>query len=141
LGALLLGYYTAEGKGSTNMRAFFMKAEGDYWSWDYDAAAHAWKLMLDSALEGMRVYGPAGTDNVERREAPGFASGLYVGDPDAGIAGWRYHRYATASPTSGTYRQGDIVWNSTATAGGDAGWICVVGGAPGTWKTFGTIAA
>jgi hypothetical protein len=97
--------------------------------------------MLDSGYEGMRVYGPAGRDNVERREAPGFTAGLYVGDPDVGIEGWRYQRYATASPTSGSYRQGDIVWNSTATAGGDAGWICVVGGAPGTWKTFGTIAA
>jgi len=37
--------------------------------------------------------------------------------------------------------QGDIVWNSGATAGGYAGYICVSSGTPGTWKTFGLISS
>lgn len=46
-----------------------------------------------------------------------------------------------AAPTTGTWSQGDIVWNVTATAGGFAGWICTTAGTPGTWKTFGVISA
>ena len=47
----------------------------------------------------------------------------------------------TAAPVSGTWVQGDIVYNSTPTAGGVIGWVCVTGGTPGTWKSFGAIAA
>jgi hypothetical protein len=46
-----------------------------------------------------------------------------------------------AVPTTGTWAQGDILWNVTASAGGFAGWICVTAGTPGTWKTFGAISA
>jgi hypothetical protein len=48
---------------------------------------------------------------------------------------------AGAAPTTGTWRQGDIVFNGAATAGGFAGFICVTAGTPGTWKTFGVISA
>jgi len=48
--------------------------------------------------------------------------------------------WGTAAPVSGTYTQGDIVWNTTPTASGNIGWVCVTGGTPGTWKTFGIIA-
>lgn len=47
-------------------------------------------------------------------------------------------KYGNA-PTTGTWRQGDIIWNALATSGGNAGWICVAAGTPGTWKTFATI--
>jgi hypothetical protein len=46
---------------------------------------------------------------------------------------------ASAPPSTGAHTQGEVTWNSAATAGGLAGWICVVSGTPGTWKTFGTI--
>lgn len=46
---------------------------------------------------------------------------------------------ATAAPTSGTWRQGDVVWNAAPVAGGFVGWVCVVSGSPGTWRTFGAI--
>ena len=44
-------------------------------------------------------------------------------------------------PTSGRYRVGDIVWNTSPTSGGSIGWVCTVAGSPGTWKTFGAITA
>ena len=44
-------------------------------------------------------------------------------------------------PTSGFYRQGSIIYNTSASSGGYAGWICVTSGSPGTWKTFGAITA
>lgn len=47
----------------------------------------------------------------------------------------------TAAPASGAWSQGDICFNTSAAAGGTIGWVCTTAGSPGTWKTFGTIAA
>lgn len=41
--------------------------------------------------------------------------------------------------SEGTWSAGDIIWDTTPSAGSFAGWICVSGGTPGTWKTFGAI--
>jgi parallel beta-helix repeat protein len=45
------------------------------------------------------------------------------------------------APTVLTFAVGDMVFNSGATAGGKAGWICTTAGTPGTWKPFGAIDA
>ncbi len=37
------------------------------------------------------------------------------------------------------WRQGSVVLNRNAAAGGKVGWVCVASGTPGTWKAFGTI--
>lgn len=42
----------------------------------------------------------------------------------------------SAAPVSGTWTQGDRVYNSAPVAGGSGGWICTVSGTPGTWKEF-----
>ena len=47
----------------------------------------------------------------------------------------------TSIPTGGTYRQGDIVYNTKAVATGYVGWVCVREGTPGEWKAFGQISA
>jgi len=47
--------------------------------------------------------------------------------------------YNTAAPDSGAWVQGDIVFNTAPTAGGNIGWVCTEAGEPGTWKTFGVI--
>ena len=44
-----------------------------------------------------------------------------------------------AAPTEGTWRRGDRCWDSTPTSGSQVGWVCVAGGTPGTWKSFGAI--
>jgi len=71
-------------------------------------------------------------------------------------AGWTYLPFAyagtypitsttqnrdTAAPTTGAWLRGDTVWNSAPVAGGTIGWVCTTAGTPGTWKTFGAIAA
>lgn len=48
---------------------------------------------------------------------------------------------AIPSANEGTFRQGDIIFNSSAIASGKVGWVCVSGGNPGTWKPFGAIDA
>jgi hypothetical protein len=47
----------------------------------------------------------------------------------------------TAAPVAGQWYVGDTVYDSTPSAGGTMGWVCTTSGSPGTWKTFGTIAA
>jgi Pectate lyase superfamily protein len=36
-------------------------------------------------------------------------------------------------PTTGTYNKGDIVYNTNPASAGYVGWVCTVGGTPGTW--------
>jgi hypothetical protein len=47
--------------------------------------------------------------------------------------------HQSASPTTGTWRVGDIVYNNAPASAGYIGWVCTVAGTPGTWKTFGLI--
>ena len=42
-------------------------------------------------------------------------------------------------PANGTYRKGDIVWNSNPKPTGYVGWVCIREGTPGEWKPFGQI--
>ena len=53
---------------------------------------------------------------------------------------------ATAAPTTGTWAQGDVVRNSNPVEAGVPtakyvvlGWICTVGGTPGTWLPMRTL--
>ena len=39
------------------------------------------------------------------------------------------------------FKRGDVVWNNAATAGGNAGWMCITAGTPGTWKAMANLAA
>ena len=45
--------------------------------------------------------------------------------------------YATAIPTIGTWKRGDVLWNETPAAGSPLGWVCVADGTPGTWASMG----
>jgi hypothetical protein len=72
--------------------------------------------------------------------------GVAVPDPavDLHIAGAvrlnsRLQITAEAAPTSGSYSQGDIVWNSNPKPGSVIGWVCTRAGSPGTWNRFGEI--
>jgi len=43
------------------------------------------------------------------------------------------------APTVGSYQVGDIVWNSGPMISNYIGWVCTMGGSPGTWAPFGQI--
>lgn len=47
----------------------------------------------------------------------------------------------SAIPDSGTFCQGDIMYNTNAVATGYVGWVCVKSGVPGEWKPFGQISS
>lgn len=46
-----------------------------------------------------------------------------------------------AIPTAGDWVRGKRLVHSTPASTGVEGWVCVLSGTPGTWKTFGTISA
>ena len=48
---------------------------------------------------------------------------------------------ANAIPSAGTWSRGKVLWQSFPQPSGTSGWVCVASGTPGTWKTFGSIAA
>lgn len=47
--------------------------------------------------------------------------------------------YGTSIPTSGTYKRGDRLLNSTPTVGQPKSWVCTAGGTPGTWVSEGNL--
>ena len=66
---------------------------------------------------------------------------FFNGNVRTDTRGGKTYIFDTAAPVSGTWVQGDTVTNTSPTAGGYIGWVCVTGGTPGTWKTFGEISA
>jgi parallel beta-helix repeat protein len=76
----------------------------------------------------------------------GVATPSFNSATDTGIRYWgnsweRRQIYGTAAPVSGTWAVGDTLWHTTPAASGNIGWTCTTAGSPGTWKSFGTIAA
>jgi len=49
--------------------------------------------------------------------------------------------FGAAAPATGSWKVGDVVMNTTPASAGNMGWVCTEAGTPGTWKTFGAIAA
>jgi hypothetical protein len=47
--------------------------------------------------------------------------------------------YTDSMPSNGSYRQGDIAYNTNPQPTGYVGWVCTRDGTPGEWKTFGKI--
>jgi hypothetical protein len=77
------------------------------------------------------------------------ASGIYIGqnkitgqagpevyDPNSVVIYEITGSKATAEPIVGTWKRGDIVYNSAPSAGSVFGWVCVTAGTPGTWVPF-----
>ena len=49
------------------------------------------------------------------------------------------HLKGDRPPEGGTFKKGDIVWNSEPQQRGYVGWICIQSGNPGIWAQFGEI--
>ena len=88
---------------------------------------------------------PANAGAVTIQNMIGFTSANYTGSSNNNIVlnkpMPRKQLHLSAVPTAGTFVTGDIIFDSTPSAGGHIGWVCTAGGTPGTWKTFGSITA
>jgi polygalacturonase len=69
-----------------------------------------------------------GLNNLAARNIPGNAFGQVIG-------------FGSSAPASGTHYVGEVQLHSAPAASGNIGWVCTTSGSPGTWKTFGAIAA
>lgn len=97
--------------------------------------------MSASGFQDYLVYVVGSSANVDTSNN-GFNNALLSPSNVGGyINPLRKINYGNAAPTTGPWNRGDIILNSEASAAGNAGWICIVSGTPGTWKTFGTIAS
>ncbi len=47
--------------------------------------------------------------------------------------------FSDAAPIAGVWIKGDIIFSTLPAGEGYVGWVCVLGGTPGTWKGFGLI--
>lgn len=118
-----------------------------------------------NAKAGLAIYKPNKTDTINSYIAGNGNSFLCANNGNVGIGiatpleklhvnGWirsstglklgvnlNLIQYANAAPTSGTWARGDRVYNTAPSASGFIGWVCVVAGTPGTWKTWGAISA
>ena len=62
--------------------------------------------------------------------------GGYPGGVEAGSV-----HHAAQPPRAGNWLRGDRVLNTVPAPGGAVGWICVEAGAPGAWRSYGTVAS
>lgn len=89
----------------------------------------------DYSRKPSNVFGDA-SENVDGKMYRGTVQSIQFN-----VSGGRrvFYQNGTSAPVSGSYVQGDIFYDLIPTAGGFAGIVCVTGGTPGTWKTFGAI--
>lgn len=78
-----------------------------------------------------RVYGKMGVGVKNPTEQFEVAGNMKMGN--------RLFANGDTAPASGQYQKGDIVWNSNPKEDTFVGWICIAGGTPGTWRSFGKI--
>ena len=110
-----------------------LNASTDNWEFQNDATTTAvplaWPSTGSGAARGGTLFGP-------------YVPCILYGEKSVEIV----HKYGTAAPGSGTWRRGDIVWNSTPSEAGSAGnkyvivgWSCVDAAGSGTWKEMRTL--
>lgn len=140
-GALRANKYVSVTQATGNYYAFgnvlgleLSHTTGGFHTLSWRGADLAWSLFNSDSpgVWPFRITGEATTANVGKRKMD-FPNGFGLADKKI-LSG-------TAAPSSGTYVQGDMMFNSTPTAGGPMGWMCVAGGTPGTWKAMANLAA
>lgn len=101
-----------------------------------------WGAWWASAIPGWWITTGLSAETAGRTASIGpgkflIPNGVWLGSDNGSV--YRHMTVRGASPTSGEWAQGDIVYNQYAQAGGFVGWVCTAGGIPGIWKTFGLI--
>jgi hypothetical protein len=93
---------------------------------------HGGNVVNGNATAAYGIYYDA-KGNLDTTDfATGCATANYFGN---------YNPKPSATPATGTWVQGDRVFYAGPSSGGNIGAVCTTGGTPGTWKTFGAIAA
>lgn len=128
---------TTLGEPSSSQRGWSASSldPNHYVSFDYSNALLVWGFSRDGLGADFMLGIPNGGS---AHDVPLFRPGLKIQDIDNAGA-YSKQTAGTAAPTTGAHVQGDIHWNTGASAGGKVGWVCTASGTPGTWKPFGAI--
>jgi len=123
--------------------ALLTLADPVYGDWPYRLkyATGRWLLNWANTNEHLHLYtrDATVTNGYSRNLSSSYGG---IGFPNGYFGGFmKFRGEASAPPSSGTWLQGDIMYNTSPSAGGFVGWVCVSDGTPGTWKTFGAISA
>jgi hypothetical protein len=131
--------------GTSDGNIFINNNFGDFVgavSWSIDNTSNAEDI---SALFGL----PANETGTYYYKVATFIPGLWtLADASAmlpflgnnnGLESGNAQHYGTSFPTVGTFRRGDVVWNSAAASGQPAGWMCIDGSA-NTWAAMANLA-
>jgi len=138
---------SALGKNDATMSALTFgtaneSAQLDAWKLKADSTNNLWFLQYANSTSFQPWAVPNSASAIYTNKGftgPIFQNGYAVKNSGTAYGSALVRRLGTAAPTTGTYQQGDIFYNSAPTSGGYIGWVCTVGGTPGTWKTFGLI--
>lgn len=113
---------------------------GGAWRTGNDSNSPIYFEVADT-VKTMFIAVAGGSANIKVRSVA-----LYGLSTGSGASAWTAQldngdNWATTPPTAGTWEVGRRIWNASPSAAGTVGWVCVTAGTPGTWKTFGSIAA
>lgn len=129
---LLAGHTTAAQVGAFGS----IDASFEFNECDFSDVTGDYLQMLSATAYTLKVTGTYKASEWKETHTGAGVGGanqaFYVGKPKL---------MGSAAPTTGTWTLGSKIYNDTPTAGGTEGFICTAQGTPGTWKTFGTIAA
>lgn len=108
-------------------------------------------ITVDGVLIGVNNLGNITIGDINRTDRTISAYGqlaVNITNPEPGVAfsvdgivkiGTQKFISIAGMPTKGVWTKGDIAWNTQPEESGFVGWVCILGGTPGTWKPFGYI--
>lgn len=113
-----------------------LTAGGKFYEDTIEGMADKLTLLLQESSEAILPLSPGGYYLKTKTDGTGIEAVSAIGTTttmpfDTGAA----------PPTTGTWATGFIRFNSAPAAGGNLGWVCILGGTPGTWYEFGFISA
>jgi hypothetical protein len=118
-GITLTGYLIPDGVSAIG---FASADDTHYYRHQYGQPEAGWWSLNHGASSANTAMAYSGTNAAE---GPGKAwayNGIFLGNPKTLVIN------GTEPPSSGTWKQGDVVMNNAPTAGGFAGWICIDSG-------------
>lgn len=124
------------GDGTTRMIRTCVSGGGlsrGSWNAAVNYAPNHWVTAADgSVYRALKESGP----NSGVRPPPAASYWQRMADT---LAIFHTECWGPGTPQVGSFRVGDVAWNTKPSAGGSAGWFCVQAGSPGVWKAFGPI--
>lgn len=94
--------------------------------------------ITDNALANTALYNELGYSGMATNTFNGNLTSTNNYDANPLLSFTKSNSYPT---DSSQHQKGEIIFNINPQANGVIGWVCVSGGTPGTWKSFGNIAS